>query len=74
MQQHNFTLSRDRWIAGVCGGIAEYLNWSPSATRLTFLVASLLTGALPGLLLYTALAMIMPPPPPRGFKVEDFRR
>lgn len=35
--------TRDRRIAGVCGGLAEYLNIDPTVVRIIFLV-SLLFG------------------------------
>lgn len=35
----------DRRIAGVCGGLAEYLNVDPTVIRIIFLVA-LLCGSL----------------------------
>jgi phage shock protein PspC (stress-responsive transcriptional regulator) len=35
----------DRRIAGVCGGIAKYLNVDPTVVRIIFLVA-LLCGSL----------------------------
>ena len=26
--------SNDRWIAGICGGIADYFDWDPAMVRL----------------------------------------
>lgn len=37
----------DRKIAGVCGGVAQYLNIDPTVVRILFLVA-LLMGSLGG--------------------------
>ena len=48
---------RDRIIAGVCGGLAEYLAIDPSLVRIAFVVATL-WGV--GLLLYIVLAIILP--------------
>ena len=45
-------------IAGVCGGIAEYLNLDPTLVRLIFVAISLLGGS--GLLAYIIAAIIMP--------------
>ncbi|WP_190972103.1 PspC domain-containing protein [Bifidobacterium vespertilionis] len=36
--------SRDRWVAGVCGGLAERLGWSPTLVRALMLGAVLLGG------------------------------
>lgn len=53
--------SRDqRVIAGVCGGIAEWLGWSAGATRLVFVLVSLLSAAFPGILVYLILWIVMP--------------
>lgn len=60
------TLGRDRKIAGVCGGIAEYFDLDPTVVRIVF-VLLVLFPFLPlagGLLLYVALWLIMPAPAP----------
>ncbi len=41
--------SRDqRMIAGVCGGIAEWLGWSATSVRIAFFLVSVLSAAFPG--------------------------
>lgn len=52
--------SSDRWIAGVCGGIAEYFGRDPAVVRLAYVLFSLLSVSFPGLLLYIILWLIMP--------------
>lgn len=55
--------SRDeRMLTGVCGGIAEYLDIDPTVVRVAFVVATLLTWPM-AILLYLALAFIMPERP-----------
>lgn len=55
--------SRDeRMLTGVCGGIAEYLDVDPTVVRVAFVVATLLTWPM-AILLYLALAFIMPERP-----------
>ncbi|HEY8372665.1 MAG TPA: PspC domain-containing protein [Pseudonocardiaceae bacterium] len=54
------TRSHDRVLLGVAGGIAQYFGWSPGRVRLAFLVSCLLPG--PQILLYLALALLMPAP------------
>ena len=44
--------SSNRILAGVCGGIAEYLNVDPTLIRVIYAVLSMFTAAFPGLLLY----------------------
>lgn len=54
------TRSNDRWLAGVAGGIAQYLDTDPIAIRAAFLIAFFVFGT--GLLAYIILAIIMPGP------------
>ena len=51
----------DRLLAGVCGGIAEYFGWDPTAVRLVFIVSCLLPG--PQLVAYLAAWILIPPAP-----------
>ena len=46
-------------IAGVCGGLAKYLNVDPVIIRIIAFIL-LLPGALPGLLPYVILWIIIP--------------
>jgi phage shock protein C len=39
--------SSDRWIAGVCGGIAEYFGWDPAVVRLGYVLFSLISASFP---------------------------
>lgn len=52
------TKGKDRMIAGVCGGIAEYLGVDPTIIRLIWVVATLAWGA--GLLAYLIAWLIVP--------------
>ncbi|HEX9492381.1 MAG TPA: PspC domain-containing protein [Thermoanaerobaculia bacterium] len=47
-------------IAGVCGGIAEWLGWSPAAVRMLCVVLSVLSAAFPGVIVYIVLWIVMP--------------
>ena len=49
-----------RIIAGVCGGIAEWLGWDVTLVRALYVVVSLLSAAFPGLLAYIILWALMP--------------
>ena len=40
--------SSDRWIAGVCGGIADYFDWDPAMVRIIYLLLSLFSAGFPG--------------------------
>lgn len=50
--------SRDRRIAGVCGGIAEYFGWDPTIIRIIWAVMIFCYGT--GILAYIIAAIIMP--------------
>jgi phage shock protein C len=58
---------RDRWIYGVCGGIARRYGWSSTAVRLvTVLLAIFIPGPnIAVILAYFLLAFVLP-------EVEDF--
>jgi len=50
----------NRMIAGVMGGIAEYVGWSPNLVRILFVVISSLSAGVPGILIYIILWFVMP--------------
>lgn len=50
---------RDRWLAGVCGGLGEFFGLSPAWFRLAFLIA-FIPGGMPGLLVYLILWVVIP--------------
>jgi phage shock protein C len=53
----------DRKIAGVCGGIAEYLHADPTAIRVAWVVLSVVPGCIVmGAIAYVVAWFIMPEP------------
>jgi phage shock protein PspC (stress-responsive transcriptional regulator) len=52
--------SNDRMIAGVCGGIAEWLGWSADKVRVVYVIFSILSAAFPGIIAYLVLWLVMP--------------
>ena len=54
--------SNDKLIAGVCGGIAEWLGWDPTIVRLLYVLVSILSAAFPGIIAYLVLWFVMPEP------------
>ncbi|HEY3122365.1 MAG TPA: PspC domain-containing protein [Vicinamibacteria bacterium] len=54
---------RNRMIAGVCGGLAEWLGWDPTLVRILYVVVSVLSVAFPGILVYLVLWLLMPQAP-----------
>ena len=59
---------RDRWIYGVCGGIARRSGWSSTAVRaVVVLLAIFIPGVsvIPAVLIYVLLGYLLP-------EAEDF--
>ena len=57
--------TRDRWIMGVCGGIAHTYGWNSNAVRLaTAVLAVIIPGVsvIPLILMYILLGAILPAP------------
>ena len=52
--------SKDRMIAGVCGGIAEWLGWKADKVRVVYVIVSILSAAFPGIIIYLLLWLLMP--------------
>jgi phage shock protein C len=71
MQRKLYRSRNDSRIAGVCGGLGEYLDIDPTLVRLIFVLLALTGGH--GVLLYIILWLIVPystqplvPQAPRG--------
>ena len=61
MSQKALTRSRkDRIVAGVCGGIAEWLGWDPTVVRVSYVLISVCSAAFPGMFMYLLLWVVMP--------------
>lgn len=52
--------SDNKILDGVLAGIAEYFNYDPTLVRLLFVLLVLVTGIIPGILIYIVLAVVMP--------------
>jgi phage shock protein PspC (stress-responsive transcriptional regulator) len=63
-----------KMIAGVCGGIAEWLGWDPTVVRILYVVVSCVSVAFPGILAYLILWLIMPKAPKSELLGQDDRR
>jgi len=51
--------SKDKWIAGVCGGIAKNVGINPIIVRLLWIAGTLFTGVVWGVIIYIVLLVIM---------------
>lgn len=55
--------SDDKKLSGVCGGLAEYFRVDSSIIRLAWVVVTVLTGIVPGVLGYVIAAIVIPQKP-----------
>ena len=59
----------DYRVAGVCGGLANYLGWDAGRLRIVWVLATVFT-AFAGGVLYLALWFLMPVEPPTAPSFE----
>ncbi len=60
MERKLYRSRADKMVAGVCGGLGEYLDVDPTLIRLLFVFA-VLAGFGSGVVLYIIMAIVMPP-------------
>jgi len=53
----------DRKIAGVCAGLAEYLDLDPTLVRILWFFLTFASGCFPGIVAYILAWIIMPEEP-----------
>lgn len=53
-------LSDNKKLFGVCGGIGEYFGTDPTLIRLAWIVMTVLTGVVPGIVGYIVAALVIP--------------
>jgi phage shock protein C len=51
---------KDKKLIGFCGGLAEYFNVDSSLVRLLFILVTIMTGIVGGLLVYLVAWCIVP--------------
>ena len=56
----------DRMLLGICGGLGEYFNADPVLIRVVYILASVFSGILPGIVAYFGLVLIVPRRPKIG--------
>lgn len=67
MKKKLYKSTTDKYLTGVLGGIAEYLNTDPTVVRIVYSTLTVFTGVLPGVINYIVCSVIIPDPP---FTVE----
>ena len=50
----------EKMLAGVLGGIAEYLGWDITILRIVFALVTVFSSVFPGILVYVILWILMP--------------
>lgn len=69
MKKKLYRSNTDKKLAGVCGGIAEYLDMDPTVIRLIAVLVGVCAGS--GLLAYIICAIIMPERPSNIIDAEQ---
>lgn len=52
--------TKNKTIAGVCGGLGEYFDIDPVLVRVGFVILTLGSGIIPGLIAYAVFALVIP--------------
>ena len=60
-----------RWLAGVCAGLAKYMNLTPTVVRCILIAMALFFGG--GILVYIASIFLIPLEPPMGPEQTNFQ-
>ena len=50
----------NREVAGVCGGLGEYLGVDPTVVRVAYVLLSIFSAGFPGFLVYLLLWVLIP--------------
>jgi phage shock protein C len=63
MDKKLYRSTTDKVLAGVCGGLGEYLDMDVTLLRLIWTLVVVFTGFVPGVLVYIIAAIVMPQKP-----------
>ncbi len=63
MDKKLYRSRNSKMLAGVCGGLADYLNMDPTVVRVLYALLSFFSAAFPGIIVYIILALIIPEEP-----------
>lgn len=63
MEKKLYRSKENKVLAGVLGGIAEYFGHDPLVWRLGFVIVLILTGLMPGILIYVIFWLVVPEAP-----------
>jgi phage shock protein C len=71
MNNKKLSKSNDKVFAGVCGGIAEFIDWPASKIRWLWALVTFFTGGTL-IIAYIICAFVFPNPPDK-FDLDNFR-
>lgn len=60
MEPKKLKRSRNKMLAGVCAGIAEYYDLDPTLVRAGVAIISVFTAIIPALIAYLVVWFVMP--------------
>lgn len=63
MNKRLYRSKKNKIIGGVCGGIAEYLDIDPTVIRVIYVILTVFTGFILGIIAYLLLWLIIPREP-----------
>lgn len=66
MTKRLYRSQTNKVLAGVMGGVGEYFDIDPVLIRLIYLLLTLFTGVVPGIVGYIFAVLIVPPAPENG--------
>ena len=49
----------DKWLTGVCGGLAETYSWDSNLVRLVYILLLIVLGIVPLLVVYIVASIIV---------------
>ncbi|MBI5134229.1 MAG: PspC domain-containing protein [Candidatus Taylorbacteria bacterium] len=60
MNKRLYRSKTNRMISGICGGVGEYLDMDPTVLRVVWVAVVIVTGLLPGALIYLIATFVIP--------------
>ncbi|BDC35649.1 PspC domain-containing protein [Candidatus Methanoliparum sp. LAM-1] len=74
MNKRLYRSKKNKIIGGVCGGIAEYLDIDPTVIRIIYVLLTIFTEFLPGIIVYLLLWLIIPNEPEKDDEIKEIEK
>lgn len=62
-KKHLYRSGTNKVLAGICGGLGEYFDIDPVVIRFFWIILTVFTGLVPGVLAYLFAVFVIPPHP-----------